>query len=80
MVQSGRTLCGDAGALIMHPESAAAGQCFRGFDIFETEARREQKAMRINFGSTQMEFDAPLTVYDAAVAADSSVVPYWRRT
>ena len=25
--------------------------------------------MRINFGSTQMEFDAPLTVYDAAVAA-----------
>ena len=70
MVQSGRTLCGDAGALDHAPRRALPqGSAFRGFDIFETEARREQKAMRINFGSTQMEFDAPLTVYDAAVAA-----------
>ena len=70
MVQSGRTLCGDAGALDHAPQRALPqGSAFRGFDISETEARREQKAMRINFGSTQMEFDAPLTVYDAAVAA-----------
>ena len=70
MVQSGRTLCGGAGALDHAPRRALPqGSAFRGFDISEMEARREQKAMRINFGSTQMEFDAPLTVYDAAVAA-----------